>query len=220
MSCLARLTNWNKNHWEICPRRVATLVKTCPNQAEPGTNLCERCSRREEGGRAQSMAIHGLLTDPIPEFSHIYGGPWFWKWVEKVNGDIPEDWILEAEKAQEEAETFCEKEGYKPWRLINGTQENSKEEMPKLKLKLKPLPKAEDLPKAAKLPFKPITKFYSETKDEPEKLETDTQKIWKEKHDGKEVWKCETGHIFEDNDGKPGKFIGKYIDDEFIGQSG
>jgi hypothetical protein len=214
MACIARLTNFNTSHWEICPRRVATLVKTCSNKAEPGTHLCERCSRREEGGRALSQAIHGLLTDPIPEYSHIYGGPWFWKWVNKVDANPPEHWVILAEEAQEAAEKFCEEAGFKPWRF---TTTQSKETIiePEMPTK-KALPKVkpEDLPAKAKVTsvFKPITKFYNETADEPVKLATDTQKIWKEELDGEIVWRCETGFVFKDLEGKPGKPIGKIVD--------
>ena len=217
MACLARLTNFNISHWEICPRRVATLVKTCSNKAEPGTHLCERCSRREEGGRALSQAIHGLLTDPIPEYSHIYGGPWFWKWANKMNANPPEHWVLLAEEAQEAAEKFCEEAGYTPWRFIDSeAQRNTEPDETDMPPK-KPLPKVkpEDLPAKAKVTsvFKPITKFYNETADEPVKLATDTQSMWTERLDGEPVWRCETGFVFKDNEGKPGKPIGKYVDD-------
>ncbi len=211
MACIARLTNFNKNNWEIAPRRVATLIKTCSNKAVHGTNLCERCSTREEGGRALSQAIHGLLTDPIPEYSHIYGGPWFWKWVNKTEADPPEHWVLLAEEAQEAAEKFCEEAGYKPWRMSSTQSTDVKEEGEEMPpKKLLPLPKASDLPAAAKLPFKPITKFYTETVDEPVKMPTDTQKIWKEEFEGETIWRCETGFVFKDMGGKPGKPIGRY----------
>ncbi len=216
MACLARLTNFNKNNWEICPRRVATLVKTCSNPAVHGTNLCERCSTREEGGRALSQAIHGLLTDPIPEYSHIYGGPWFWKWVNKTEADPPEHWVLLAEEAQEAAEKFCEEAGYKPWRFTSTQSTDVKEgeeEMPPKKL-----PKAADLPAKAKVTnyIKTVTKFYHETADEPVKLATDTQKIWLELIDENEVWVCETGFVFENNEGKVGKPIGRIIEGDLV----
>ena len=215
MACLARLTNWNNSHWEIGPRRVATLVKTCSNQAEPGTHLCERCSRREEGGRAQSQAIHGLLTEPIPDYSHIYGGPWFWKWLAKTEADPPEHWVLLAEEAQEAAEKFCEKAGYTPWRFVDTQSKGTITEAEMPPKKALPKVKPEDLPAKAKVTsmFKPITKYYNESADEPMKLMTDSQKIWKEELDGETVWRCETGFVFKDLEGKPGKPIGKYNDD-------
>ncbi len=80
------------------------------------------------------------------------------------------------------------------------------EEMPSKK----PLPK-EPVPfeKSVLKNFPIIKKMYVESEKQPETLETDSQKLWKEVIDGKERFVCEEGFIFEvGKDGEPGDFVG------------
>ncbi len=79
------------------------------------------------------------------------------------------------------------------------------EEMPK-----KPLPKEPvAFEKSVLKTFPIIKKMYSESEKQPETLETDTQKLWKEVIDGIERFVCEEGFIFEVGlDGEPGAFVG------------
>jgi hypothetical protein len=79
------------------------------------------------------------------------------------------------------------------------------EEMPK-----KPLPKEPvAFEKSVLKNFPVIKKMYVESEKQPEVMETDSQKIWKETIDGKERFVCEEGFIFEvGTDGEPGNFVG------------
>lgn len=194
--CLARLAYRDVNTITIGEgRHIATVMKLCPNKAEKGSKLCKRCSERPKDGKAQSIALHGDLTEEPPSYSHVFGGKWFWT---HLVVDPPSYWLELAEAAQIEGEKRCIQAGVKPWRL-----EDYKDEMPPPKKKSTVVPVD---PKIQKLPFKPIPQFFQETAEEPKMLPTDTQKIWKE--DGK--WVCATGFLFEvREDGGIGKFVGK-----------
>jgi hypothetical protein len=80
------------------------------------------------------------------------------------------------------------------------------EEMPPKKpLPKEPVPFAKSVLKS----FPIIKKVYTESEKQPETLETDTQKLWKEVIEGKERFVCEQGFIFEIGmDGEPGEFVG------------
>jgi len=80
-------------------------------------------------------------------------------------------------------------------------------EMPKAK----PLPK-EPVPfeKSVMKNFPVIKKMFQESEKQPDTLETDSEKIWKEVIEGKERWVCDSGFVFEvAPDGDVGQFIGK-----------
>ncbi len=80
------------------------------------------------------------------------------------------------------------------------------EEMPPKK----PIPKQPvSFEKSLMKSFPVIKKVYMESDKQPETLETDTQKLWKEVIGGKERFVCEQGFIFTIGmDGEPGEFIG------------
>jgi hypothetical protein len=75
---------------------------------------------RPTEGKYQTTLIHRLLTEPIPDDSHMYGSMLFWEKVKK-NG-IPLEcldsaWMSAAQAAQSAGEALCEKEGYVPWKV-------------------------------------------------------------------------------------------------------
>jgi hypothetical protein len=62
--------------------------------------------------------IHGLLTEPIPEASRLYGGPWYWMQVDKHGEPGNKEWLAAAIASQEAAEEVVVAEAAaaaKPW---------------------------------------------------------------------------------------------------------
>ena len=210
------------NGWVVC------YTKDEKGKPKKLQEIRSNCSFPKES----KEVLHGLLTEVYPSFSSVYGSPTFYKYIEKGGEELPMEWLEAADEVEQEAKERCKRMGlvyYEPPRVFNSTHppggfpveqepaqsfDNPFQEMPPKKQipKVKP----EDLPAKAKVTsmFRPITKYYNETADEPMKLVTDTQKIWKEDLDGETVWRCETGFVFKDLEGKPGRPIGKYIDDD------
>jgi len=67
--------------------------------------LCKRCLEWKQRGLKKTdhyRSLHGLITEPIPEWSHIFGGPWY---QSKVTGyGHPSEFeMVRAKKAQDEA---------------------------------------------------------------------------------------------------------------------
>jgi hypothetical protein len=48
--------------------------------------------------------IHGLLTEPIPDISRLYGGPWYWMQVDKHGEPTNKEWLAAAMASQAAAE--------------------------------------------------------------------------------------------------------------------
>lgn len=193
---------------------------TCYTKDEKGKTLLLNESRGTGPGPGSGSGsgsvecvkgiLYGLLSEPFTNGCNIYGSPLFWKSLE--HGDLPDSWIEEAEEVEEEAKLRCKRAGLKFYELEVQSNTAEVEEMVK-----KPLPKPETISTSNKIIqyTKKIDKVYQETADEPEKLATDTQKIWKETFENKEVWRCETGFVFLNENEKPGKLLGRYVDDMF-----
>ena len=103
--CLARITNWEKTNFLIAPRTRVSCVSICRNTPEEGLDLCKRGLSRNIGGKNQTPMIHGLLYEPIPDYSRVYGSPWYYEKV-REHGE-PDPSILKdaiaAMKAAEES---------------------------------------------------------------------------------------------------------------------
>jgi hypothetical protein len=69
--------------------------------------LCQDCSLRTPNHIRHQRRIHGLLTEPIPHDSHIYGSPWYIQQVERY-GEPPDEWVESAKAQQEVAEQWVE----------------------------------------------------------------------------------------------------------------
>lgn len=69
--------------------------------------LCQDCSQRTPTHIRHQRRIHGLLTEPIPDDSHIYGSPWYIQQVQRY-GEPPDDWVASAKAQQEIAEQWVE----------------------------------------------------------------------------------------------------------------
>jgi hypothetical protein len=109
--CMARLTDFAKtksvnigNSKHRCSR-----VKVCTSEAMEGNDLCEYCfllpkEGRYKDGKYHGRNVHGLITEPIPEDSHIYGSSWYKGVVELYGSLEDEEWIKLAEEAQQNLE--------------------------------------------------------------------------------------------------------------------
>jgi hypothetical protein len=63
--------------------------------------------------------IHGLLTEPIPEGSRLYGGPWYWMQVDKHGEPGNKEWLAAAMASQAAAEEVVAAAGVKGWNAWN-----------------------------------------------------------------------------------------------------
>jgi hypothetical protein len=113
--CLARLTNWDKTAERLAPCMTACRVVLCKNTREGDSPICEHCKSRPVDGKYQTRMIHGLLTEPIPEASRLYGGPWYWMQVEKHGEPGNKEWLAAAMASQEAAEQAVDAAGVKGW---------------------------------------------------------------------------------------------------------
>lgn len=225
--CLARLTKWNKTSCRLAPCMTACRVVVCknvPKDAE-GT-LCEECLARPLDGKYQDRMIHGLLTEPIPESSRIYGGPWYWSQIQKHGEPSNQEWLSAAMESQRIAEEFCGPGAWKVQRLSEKEIEMRKRmavsKKQNTRLTKIPLTK-EKVAGTVLAAFSPIKVLYEEAPEEPVKMETDTLIIRKEKFGNGpndpdlEVWITANGLVFDcDTTGEPGELIARYINKEFI----
>ena len=215
LRCLARLTQWEKtkgNHGES--NTTSCHVKLCKVAPVSG-NLCEGCKRRTSAGKTQSSMIHGLLTEEIPEYSHIYGSAWYWEKTRKF-GEPSADWVVAAEEAQAAAEAWCADAGLAAWR-VQRPSDSDVEEMVRKKSAAVQKKKADgrvattlrdgrtattlrEEPAAVKgtllASFPVIDKQFAETAEEPLAARAFEASMWKEVRDGVEVWVFENGAVF------------------------
>ena len=218
--CLARLTHWDSTWSQIGPGTRASYVKICTNKPVEGMLLCKHCLQRPLDGKTQSSLLHGLLTEPIPYASALYGGPRYWERVGAYDLKPDPVWLAKAKAAQKEAEEWCRPYGV-PWKV----QRFSKEEIEEMK-------KASTKPKGTKAKssptekptgtllqtFVPIKVMYEESSKPIEKVQTDSMPMWKEETDTGPVWITETGLVFDcASNGEPGQLIAKYVKGEIVG---
>lgn len=192
-------------------------VVLCKNTPKEG-NLCDECLARPLDGKYQDRILHGLLTEPIPEVSRIYGGPWYWDQVHKhfPDGEPDSQWLLLAKESQRLAEEFCGVEGWKVQRpnarilqmrrsMASAKRANAKVKVTKEKVV------------GILANFSPIKVLYDESISEPVKLATDSMPIRKETYGDMTVWITENGMVFDcDTTGEPAELIARYVDGEFI----
>ena len=234
MPCMARRTHWVNTRFRIDNGFTVSHIVLCDKEASG--DLCKKCAnRRRDNTRDQSAMLHGLLTEPIPENSFIYGGPVFWakmKKFEDAGKVLSEDaraWLAMASAAQDAAEAIG---GCKVQRvLVNDTQrmvkvkgkvkdkEKDKEkvkEKDKEKAKGKVMKEKTNVSKDEKVKvsentlslksvFAPVEVRFTESEKAPVKMETDSINIRLEVIDGKNVWVAENGMMFEDVKGEPGE---------------
>ena len=150
--------------------------------------------------------IHGLLTEEIPEYSHIYGSAWYWEKTRKF-GEPSADWVVAAEEAQAAAEAWCADAGLAAWR-VQRPSDSDVEEMVRKKSAAVQKKKADgrvattlrEEPATIKgtllASFPVIDKQFVETSEEPLAARAFEASMWKEERDGAEVWVFENGAVF------------------------
>lgn len=236
--CLARLTSWGKTSERLAKCMTASRVILCKNTPEGDSLICEYCKARPVDGKYQTRMIHGLLTEPIPDISRIYGGPWYWMQVEKNGEPTNKEWLAAAMASQAAAEEAVMAAGAKPWKVQRlGVKEmemrKRKAEGAKAKASAAKAAAeeaktvvggAEGKPAQAKKAgtllniFYKVDKKYEEAAPDPVMMETDAYRIRKQKIGEIEVWISENGMVFncEEGTGKIGEWIGRYVNDEFV----
>ena len=223
--CLARLTKWSKTTSRLAPCMTASRVVLCKNvPKDPESKLCEACLARPLDGRFQDRILHGLLTDPIPEISRIYGGPWYWDQIAKHFPDgEPDDkqWLSLALESQRLAEEFCGPDAWKVQRpnarVLQMRKCVASAKRANAKVKITAVKEKEKVVGTVLATFSPIKIIYEERVEEPVKMTTDSMKIRKETFGEIDVWITENGLVFDcDTTGEPAELIAHYIDGEFV----
>jgi hypothetical protein len=153
--------------------------------------------------------IHGLLTDPIPLTSSIYGGPNYWTKMKKFEdaGKVlsaeAKAWIATATAAQEAAEALG---GCKVQRISDRAIEMAKAKAAAVKAKAAAVKSSAQ--KDVRSIFTPVEARFSESDKAPAKMDTDSMAIKLEVIDGVSMWVAENGMRFEDIKGEIGELIG------------
>lgn len=224
-NCLARLTNWDKtsfridscftvSHIVLCKRKVSVSCgSSVTGVSGVPSVLCDECLKRPTEGKYHSRIIHGLLTEPIPITSSIYGGPIYWAKMKKFKdagktlSDEAKAWIAKAAAAQDAAEAIG---GWKVQRLSDKSIEMvkaAKAQAAAVKAKAAAAKAGlaqKELPKSI---FTPVEVRFRETEKPPVRLETDSMMIRQEVIDGVSVWVAENGMRFEDVKGEVGELV-------------
>lgn len=200
--CLARLTSWERTNCAIGDsNRRASIVRLCKNIPEKDKVLCQECLERPVESKYQTRMMHGLLSEPPSEGSHVYGSSWYWQQVAMYGETVQAEWISRALKAQKDAEEFCGLGGWKVQRP------SAKEFLEMQKRKKKDNKEAAanrvavvEAKKGTLLQSFPVIRvMYQESEKVPEKLPTDSCAIWKDVKEGDDVWVSEAGHVFACN---------------------
>ena len=201
---------------------TASRVVLCKNTVAEGS-LCDVCLARPLDGKYQDRLLHGLLTEPIPENSRIYGGPWYWEQVYKnFEGDPSllghaKEWLMAAIESQRLAEEFCGPGAWKVQRLSAREVQMRRASAKKAKAPSVQAPTKEKVQGTVLAAFSPIKIIYEESIAEPVKLPTDSMKIRKETYGDIAVWITESGLVFDcDTTGDPSELIARYVDGDFI----
>lgn len=78
MRCQGRLTKWSSKRPFGDGKHYFTLELRCSkvkSDTDSNSQLCEKCAARPRESKFQDKILHGLITEPIPAQSYIYGGP-------------------------------------------------------------------------------------------------------------------------------------------------
>jgi hypothetical protein len=230
---MARLTDFAKTK-SVCigkSKHRCSIVKVCTSEAMEGNSLCEWCfmlpkDGRYKDGKYHGRNVHGLITEPIPEDSHIYGGPWY-NGVVELYGDLEDkEWIKMAEEAQQKLEEEVRKrvkgiveekvapkkkkpKAEKAEQPVEAETEKKKvqrgrkkkvveveEEM--LSKQTKKIPDKGDKGQKTTIlnSYTTIKQYYVESDKQPKQLATDSMKMKKVVEDGREIWVVENGMKF------------------------
>jgi hypothetical protein len=166
--------------------------------------------------------LHGLITEPIPDVSALYGSPMFWQKMKKleesgdrISGEAKE-WIQAAEAAQAEAEKLG------AWKVQRPSDKEVEREMRKAAVS-KAKAKAKSIPKPSQAQgqnlkeiFKPVEVRFKEVDKPVVKMETDSIDLCKMVIGDITVLIVDDLVFDVDAKGEPGDHIGYYRDGEFI----
>lgn len=101
--CLARTTTSETKLAFGTPRHYFFQESRCKRERTPGQEICIKCfERKGKPPKYEQDKWHGLITEPIPADSHIYGGEWFESKVTAWGTGTEED-MGRAKKSQAEA---------------------------------------------------------------------------------------------------------------------
>ena len=217
MRCHARLMRYDSQY--KIGTRLAFKVSLCTSPANG--ILCEGCAKRPTDRGKHEPRIHGLLSEPIPADSHIYGGSWYWRQVEKF-GEPSAEWLAEAKAAQAAGEEWIEG----AWKVeevaardkpdestedremasASTSQKEQKQKTQKTQKKTQK-PASEVLPLTKLFPAK-VTPLYKEVSKSVVTMSTDYRTIVKGLHNGTPVWVLPNGKMMHmDEQGEPRGFI-------------
>jgi hypothetical protein len=81
------------------------LEYRCSNERKKESDLCTVCQEWVERGlklKDPYRNVHGLITESIPNWSHIYGGKWYTSKV-GIYGNPSDEQMVKSKKAQDDA---------------------------------------------------------------------------------------------------------------------
>ena len=218
--CLGRLTNWDKTSFRIDSCFTVSQVYQCGRKCDG--DLCQKCLERPRDGKYQTRILHGLVTEPIPLVSQVYGSPVYWQKMKKLEdagktlSAEAKEWIEAAAAAQ----ANTEKEGWKVQRPSDKEVEREMKKAAASKAKAKAKTSAiAEKPKATqslKEIFKPVEVRFKEVDKPPVKLETDSIDVCKMVIGEVSVFVVDELVFDTDSKGGMGDHIGYYRDEEFF----
>lgn len=222
--CLGRLTNWDKTNFRIASCFTVSLPYQCGRKTDG--ELCEKCLERPREGKYQTRMLHGLITEPIPAVSALYGSPMFWQKMKKLEdaGDRlsaeAKEWIQAAEA------TLASQAEAGGWKVQRPSDKEVEKEMKKaLASKAKAKAKEKLIPKPTQTQtqtqnlkeiFKPVELRFKEVDKPVVKMETDSIDLCKMVIGDITVLIVDDLVFDVDTKGEPGDHIGYYRDGEFI----
>lgn len=217
MTCLGRLTNWDKTSFRIDSCFTVSQVYQCGRKADG--DLCQKCLERPRDGKYQTRILHGLVTEPIPLVSNVYGSPVYWQKLKKLEeaGKVlsleAKEWIQAAEAAQAETE----KEG--AWKVqrpsAKEVEKMRKAKTSKAKAKTAEKPKVTQMQSIKEI-FKPVEVRFKEIDKPPVKMETDSIDLCKMVIGEMTVFIVDELVFDTGAKGEVGEHIGYYRGEEFF----
>jgi hypothetical protein len=218
MACLGRLTNWDKTSFRIDSCFTVSQVYQCGRKADG--DLCQKCLERPREGKYQTRILHGLVSEPIPLGSQVYGSPVYWQKMKKFEeaGKVlsldARAWIEGAGAAQAQTE----KEG--GWKVQRPSAKEVEKEMRKAASSKAKAKDSSTLVKAKaaqnlKEIFKPVKVRFKEVDKPPVKMETDSIDVCKMVIGDVSVFIVDE-LVFDTDGEKMGDHIGYYRNEEFF----
>lgn len=215
--CLGRLTNWDKTNFRIDSCFTVSQVYQCGRKCDG--ELCQKCLERPRDGKYQTRILHGLVTEPIPLVSQVYGSPVYWQKMKKLEeaGKVLSADAMAWIEAAEAAQTQTEKEG--GWKVQRPSDKEVEREMRKAaasKAKAKATPVKPKPTQNIKEIFKPVEVRFKEIDKPPVKMETDSIDVCKMVIGEMSVFIVDELVFDTDAKGEMGDHIGYYRGEEFF----